>query len=83
MAVWAALKQMSENKNDGNMRCFGATYENKNAQHGAFLLPTLLRYLAELSNVFQAGCMHQYSISSLMPLLNPSLKLIAKILIMN
>ena len=29
--------------------------KTKNVQHGAFLLPTLLPHLAELSNVFQAG----------------------------
>ena len=28
-AVWAALKQISENKNDGNVRCLSAIYENK------------------------------------------------------
>jgi len=38
------------------LRCFTATYENKNVQHGAFLLSTLAPHLAELSKAFQAGC---------------------------
>jgi len=55
LAIWAALKQMSENKNDGSVRCFTSTYENKKFQHGAFLLSKLAPHLTELSEVFQAG----------------------------
>jgi len=36
--------------------CFTATSENKQIQHGAFLLSTLPPHLTELSDVFQAGC---------------------------
>jgi len=38
------------------MRCFTATYENKNFQHDDFVLSTLPPHLEALSNVFQAGC---------------------------
>jgi len=38
------------------VRCFTATYENKNFQHAAVLLSTLAPHLTELSKVFQAGC---------------------------
>jgi len=38
------------------VRCFTATYKNKKFQHGAFLLPTLVPHLTELSKVFQAVC---------------------------
>jgi len=56
LAIWAALKQMSENQNDGNVRCLTAIYENKKFQHSTFLLSTLAAHLTELSIVFQAGC---------------------------
>ena len=56
LAIWVALKQMSENQNDGNLRCFAAIYENKKFQHSTFLLSTLAPHLTELSKVFQAGC---------------------------
>jgi len=36
LAIWATLKKMSENKNDGNVRCFTATYENKKCSTWCF-----------------------------------------------
>jgi len=56
LAIWAALKQMSENQNDGNVRCFTAIYENKKFQRGTFLLSTLALHLTEMSKVFQVEC---------------------------
>ena len=56
LAIWAALKQMSEIQNDGNARCFTAVCENKKFQHGTFFLSTLAPHLTELGKVFQAGC---------------------------
>ena len=38
------------------MRCFTATYENKEFQHVAFLFSTLAPHLTEQSKVLQAGC---------------------------
>ena len=38
------------------MRCLTATYENKQIEHGAFLLSTLAPHLTELGNVFPVGC---------------------------
>jgi len=56
LAIWGALKQMSENKNNGNVRCFTATYENETFRHGAFLLLIFPPHLTELSRDYQAGC---------------------------
>jgi len=39
------------------VRCFTATYENKNFQHAAFPLSTLAPHPKELSKVIQAGCL--------------------------
>jgi len=38
------------------VRCFTATYNNKQFQHGAFLLSTLVPDLTELRKGFQAVC---------------------------
>jgi len=38
------------------VRCFAATFENKNCQHGAFRLSTFPLHLTELSKVFQSRC---------------------------
>jgi len=37
------------------VRCFTATYKNKNFQYGAFFLSTLAPHLTELNKFFQAG----------------------------
>jgi len=72
--------------------CFTATYKNKEFEHGAFFLSILAPHLTKLSKVIQAGCFDSAHvkasaelciISSVMPLLNLSLKLIAKSLIVN
>jgi len=55
LGVWAALKQLSENKNDAMCIVLLRLMKTK-FQRGAFLLSTLPPHLAELSKVFQAGC---------------------------
>ena len=75
-----------------NVRCFAATYENKIFQHVAFVFSTLAPHLTEQSKVFMrdVSTLHRWklpyncaSISSLMLLLNPRLKLITKSLIVH
>jgi len=55
LAIWAALKQLSENKNDGNVRCFTLTYENKKFKF-TLALPINYIYICKsfsgLSHVF-------------------------------
>jgi len=55
LGVWAALKQLSENKNDAICVVLLRLMKTK-FHRGAFLLSTSPPHLAELSKVFQAVC---------------------------
>jgi len=55
LAIWAALKQLSENKNDAMYVVLLRLIKTK-FQHGAFLLSTFAPHLTELSKVFEAVC---------------------------
>ena len=91
MTLWAALKQLSENINDEGIVLLRLV--KKKISYGTFLLPKLAPHLTELSKVFQAECFDFAQVKasvercitkvSLIPLLNPRLKLLAKILIVN
>jgi len=52
LTIWAALKQMSENKNDGNVRYFTATYENKKCSTWCF----------PFSNIGTSGVLREYGV---------------------
>jgi len=91
LTLWAALKQLSENINDEGIVLLRLV--KKKISYGTFLLPKLAPHLTELSKVFQAECFDFAQVKasvercitkvSLIPLLNPRLKLLAKILIVN
>ena len=74
------------------MPCFTATHKNKKFQHDAFFLSALALHLTKLTKVDEAGCFDFAQVKASVELCinklsaaaaNPSLKLIAKILIVN
>jgi len=56
LAIWAALKQLSETKNDAMRIGLLRLLRTKNFIMVLYLLSTVLPHLIELSKVFQEGC---------------------------